>query len=114
MGIGTSTPSEKLSVNGNVRVQKVIVTKTGWSDYVFDEQYKLRPLSSLELFIKNNKHLPEIPSAREVGGKGIDIGDNQALLLKKIEELTLYVIELKQENQKQQREINQLKKQRIK
>jgi hypothetical protein len=65
----------------------------GWSDYVFNDDYKLRSLSSLESFIKQNKHLPEVPSAKEVEEKGISVGDNQALLLKKIEELTLYVIE---------------------
>ncbi|SDW58047.1 hypothetical protein SAMN05444410_1048 [Hydrobacter penzbergensis] len=97
LGIGTINPSEKLSVNGNIRTQKLIVTQLGWSDYVFDKDYKLRSLQDLEAFIKENKHLPEVPSTKEVSEKGISVGDNQALLLKKIEELTLYVIELKKE-----------------
>lgn len=104
IGIGTTTPSEKLSVNGNIRTKKVIVTRTNWSDYVFDEAYKLKPLAEVAQFIKQNKHLPEIPSAKEVIEKGVDLGDNQALLLRKIEELTLYVIQ-------QQKEINELKRQ---
>jgi hypothetical protein len=102
VGIGTSSPSEKLSVNGNISTKKLIVTQLGWSDYVFDTKYKLRSLSSLESFIKKHNHLPELPSAKEVAEKGISVGDNQALLLKKIEELTLYVIQ-------QQKEINNLK-----
>jgi hypothetical protein len=114
VGIGTISPSEKLSVNGNISAKKLIVTQTGWSDYVFDKDYKLRSLSSLESFIKQNKHLPEVPSAKEVEEKGINVGDNQALLLKKIEELTLYVIELKKITINQQSQINKLYKQTAK
>lgn len=112
IGIGTTSPTEKLTVNGYIRAKKLIVTQSDWSDYVFENDYKLKSLSSLEEYIKQHKHLPEIPSAKEVEEKGISVGDNQALLLKKIEELTLYVIELKKENQKQQREIDQLKSKR--
>jgi hypothetical protein len=112
IGIGTTSPSEKLSVNGNINAKKIIVTQTGWSDYVFDKDYKLRSLSSLETFIRENKHLPEVPSAKEVEEKGISVGDNQALLLKKIEELTLYVIELNKANNEMKAEIKQLKKQK--
>lgn len=97
VGIGTTTPTEKLSVNGNIKARKLIVTQTGWSDYVFEEGYKLRSLRELQIFIKENKHLPEVPTATEVTAKGISLGDNQALLLKKIEELTLYLIEIKEE-----------------
>jgi len=93
LGIGTSQPSEKLSVNGNVRAKKVIVSQSGWPDYVFDSSYSLRSLSEVETFIAKNKHLPDMPSAKEVEVKGVSVGDNQALLLKKIEELTLYLIE---------------------
>ncbi|MBI2273962.1 MAG: hypothetical protein HYU70_09215 [Bacteroidetes bacterium] len=102
VGIGTTSPSEKFSVNGNISAKKIIVTQSGWSDYVFANDYKLRSLSALEAFIKQNKHLPEMPSAKEVEEQGISVGDNQALLLKKIEELTLYVI-------RQQKEIEDLK-----
>lgn len=105
VGLSSSSPAEKLSVNGNIRAKKVVVTQSGWSDYVFNEDYELRPLSEVAQFIKQNKHLPDIPSAKDVEETGIDVGDNQALLLKKIEELTLYLIEIKKENIKQQNQI---------
>jgi hypothetical protein len=92
VGVGTINPSEKLSVNGNIRAKKVIVSQTGWADYVFDSTYRLRPLDEVDNFIRSNKHLPEIISAAEAEQNGIDIGQNQVLLLKKIEELTLYII----------------------
>ncbi|SDW58088.1 hypothetical protein SAMN05444410_1049 [Hydrobacter penzbergensis] len=108
--IGTNSPTEKLSVNGNIRTQKLIGTQLGWSDYVFDKNYKLRSLQNLETYINQNKHLPDVPAAKEVEEKGISVGDNQALLLKKIEELTLYVIDLKKESKRQQEQINELQK----
>ena len=109
VGIGTAFPSEKLSVNGNVRAKKVIVSQTGWPDYVFTPGYKLKSIPDLAAFIKENQHLPDVPSAKEVEEKGISVGDNQALLLKKIEELTLYVIQLDSVNRKLGEEIQQLK-----
>lgn len=111
VGIGTTSPSEKLSVNGNISTKKCIVTQIGWSDYVFNDDYKLRPLSEVAQYIKDNKRLPEVPSAKEVGEKGLSVGDNQALLLKKIEELTLYVLELKNENKEQSIKIKRLENQ---
>ena len=117
VGIGTETPTEMLSVNGNIHTKKVIVTQSGWPDYVFDSAYKLKPLSELENFIKINKHLPEIPSESQTKKDGVDVGNNQALLLKKVEELTLYMInqqkqieKLEKENEKQQQEIDAFKK----
>jgi hypothetical protein len=112
IGIGIASPSEKLSVNGNISAKKIIVTQLGWSDYVFNDDYKLRSLSSVESFIRQNKHLPEVPSAKEVEDKGISVGDNQALLLKKIEELTLYMIEMNKRNDQMEKEIRQLKLQK--
>lgn len=98
VGIGTTSPTEKLSVNGNIRAKKLIVSQTGWPDYVFADDYALPRLSSVENFIKQNKHLPGIPSVKEIEKNGVDVGDNQALLLKKIEELTLYMIALNKKN----------------
>jgi len=96
VGIGTTDPKEyKLAVNGAAIFTKVQVKATGnpWPDYVFNSNYNLRSLPSLETFIKENNHLPDAPSAKEVERKGLDLGETQAMLLKKIEELTLYVIE---------------------
>jgi hypothetical protein len=79
---------------------KVALTNGGnWSDYVFDKNYKLAPLSEVESYIKDNHHLPGVPSADDVVCDGIDMASMDATLLKKIEELTLYVLELKKENQ---------------
>jgi hypothetical protein len=92
VGIGTTNPTQKLSVNGTVRAKEVIVD-SGWSDFVFDKSYKLKALSETEAFIKAEKHLPNIPSAQEVAEHGVSVGEMQAKLLAKIEELTLHVIE---------------------
>jgi len=83
----------KLSVNGNIYAKKLTVTQLNWADYVFDPGYKLLPLQEVETFIQQNKHLPEMPSAKQTASNGLSVGDNQALLLKKIEELTLYIIQ---------------------
>jgi hypothetical protein len=99
-----------LAVNGRISAQKMLITQTGrWPDYVFSKDYKLPGLNEVEKFIKQNSHLPGIPSAVEVEKKGIDVAANQEALLKKIEELTLYVIELNKTVQQQQKEILELK-----
>ena len=101
IGIGMSTPTQKLSVAGAVRAKEVIVD-TGWSDYVFDENYRLAPLVEIEAKIKADKHLPGIPSAKDVAEKGLSVGKIEAQLLAKIEEITLHQIS-------QEKEINKLK-----
>ncbi len=106
VGIGTTSPSEKLSVNGNIRTKKLIVAQTNWPDYVFHPAYQLKPLDEVEKFVQVNRHLPGVPSQKEVDRQGLDVGDTQALLLKKIEELTLYMIEVKKENKVLQEQIN--------
>lgn len=102
VGIGTTTPKEKLSVNGNIRAREVKVETTNWPDYVFAEAYQPMSLSNLKTFVKENKHLPGIPSAKEVKEEGISLGEMNRKLLEKIEELTLHVI-------KQQEELNNMK-----
>jgi hypothetical protein len=108
VGIGTTTPKEKLSVNGKIRAHEIKVETANWPDYVFGEDYQLPDLTETELHIKANGHLPGIPSAAEVKNNGIDLGDMNAKLLKKIEELTLHVIELNKTVIKQQSQINKL------
>lgn len=97
VGIGTTTPGEKLAVNGRILAKEIKVISgatTSWPDYVFKPTYQLTPLPELEQFIKTHQHLPEVPSAKEVAANGIEVGSNQALLLKKIEELTLHIIDV--------------------
>jgi hypothetical protein len=101
-GIGTDNPRCKLDVNGTIRAKEVLVTLSNWPDYVFENDYPLMNLREIETFIKENKHLPEIPSACEVEENGVNLGEMQSKLLQKIEELMLYTIE-------QQKEIEELK-----
>ncbi|RXK82906.1 hypothetical protein [Filimonas effusa] len=111
VGVGTPNPQSKLAVNGNITTKKIKVTQIGWADYVFDSSYQLAPLSHVEKFIQENKHLPEVPSAAEVKKDGLDLGDNQAILLKKIEELTLYIIGQNKQISQQNKKIERMEKQ---
>lgn len=105
VGIGTDNPGTyRLAVEGTVGARKVKVTQSAWADYVFYPTYRLRPLSEVEKYIQQHHQLPEVPSAAEVEKNGLDLGDNQAILLKKIEELTLYLIQ-------QDKRIQELEKQ---
>lgn len=110
VGIGTNTPTEKLSVDGTVLAKKVRVSATGWPDYVFAPDYKLKSLSELEAYIHFNQHLPEVPSAKEIEEKGQDLGDIQATLLKKVEELTLYLIQQDKRSKDQEVRLKTLEK----
>jgi len=96
VGIGTAmTGSSKLAVEGTIAARKVIVTQVSpWPDYVFDKAYILPSLTRLSQYIQANHHLPDMPAVDSVAMNGLDLGGNQAALLKKIEELTLYVIHL--------------------
>ena len=96
VGIGTLNPTYKLSVLGNIRSTEIVV-ETGWADYVFDDKYKLSSLDEVEKFINQHKHLPNIPSAKEIEENGLHVGDVQKRMMEKIEELTLYIIEMKKE-----------------
>ncbi|MFT0716754.1 pyocin knob domain-containing protein [Flagellimonas lutimaris] len=93
LGIGTASPDSKLAVNGNIHAQEVRVDLTGWPDYVFEKEHKLPTLKEVEMHIRENGHLINIPSAKEVEENGIELGKMNKLLLEKIEELTLYIIE---------------------
>jgi hypothetical protein len=110
VGIGTLNPQSELAVNGTITAKKVKVTLNGWSDFVFADNYKLMPLNKLEKYIKTNKSLPDIPKEKEVVKEGVNLGEMQAKLLEKVEELTLYVIELKKENEELKNRISALEK----
>jgi hypothetical protein len=94
VGIGTISPQAELAVNGSILAKKVRVTLTNWPDFVFEKNYKLPSLKQVEKYINKYKHLENVPSRDEVLKKGSEIGDMQSILLQKIEELTLYIIDL--------------------
>ena len=105
VGIGTTNPNGwKLSVNGQIRAKEIKV-ETGWSDFVFENNYNLPTLKEVENHIKEKGHLKDIPSAKEVEKNGIYLGEMDSKLLQKIEELTLYTIQ-------QQKEIEILRKEK--
>ncbi len=110
VGIGTTNVgSYQLAVNGNIRSKEVVV-ETGWADYVFDEKYKLTPLNEVEKYIEQNKHLANIPSAKEIEQTGLHLGDTQKKMMEKIEELTLYIIEINKQLKETNEQLDQLKK----
>ncbi len=93
VGIGTADPGlHKLAVNGSVRAKEVIVD-TGWSDFVFEDSYRLRSLEEVESHIEEHGHLPDVPPASVIESEGLSVGEAQKLMMQKIEELTLYIIE---------------------
>lgn len=102
--------THKLIVEGTVFARKVKVTQGAWADFVFEDNYKLPTLQSVEAHIKTYKHLPGIPSANEIAEKGMDLGDMHQKQMQKIEELTLYVIELSKQLAAQQEVISKLEK----
>ena len=100
VGIGTSQPQAKLAVNGGILAKSIRISLESeyWPDYVFFDGYEMMSLYELEEYINNNKHLPGVLSAEEVRGNGdIDLGEMNMALLRKIEELTRYVIELQKQ-----------------
>jgi hypothetical protein len=108
----TDAKGYRLAVNGDAIFTKIKVkTFSAWPDYVFDFGYHLRPLPEVEEFINENKHLPEIPSADEIKDDGIDVASMQTILTKKIEELTLYLIEQNKRLVKQEQLIADLQSQ---
>jgi hypothetical protein len=104
LGIGTTDPgSFKLAVNGKVWAQEVQVALSNpGPDYVFEKDYNLMSLEEIKAYIDKHKHLPEVPSAKEMETNGVNLSEMNMMLLKKVEELTLHVIELK-------KEVNELK-----
>jgi len=100
LGPGAIDPAYSLAVKGNLHAELVRIEMNNWPDYVFDSNYQLKPLPAVEKYIKENGHLPDMPSAAEVKKKGINLGEMNAKLLQKVEELTMYMIEMEKENQR--------------
>ncbi|WP_147421013.1 hypothetical protein [Sphingobacterium siyangense] len=102
VGIGTNSPMAKLAVDGNILAKEIKVkTDITVPDYVFEPDYELNSLAYIADYVKTNKHLPEIPSAKEIKKDGLDLAEMNLLLLKKVEELTLHAIE----NEKKRNEL---------
>ncbi|MFM9911842.1 MAG: hypothetical protein ACKVOW_21160 [Chitinophagaceae bacterium] len=113
VAIGSTTVASgfSLSVSGKVITEEVqIQLKTAWPDYVFSNHYRLTTLEELECFISQHRHLPNIPTAAEIEKDGLQVGDLQKRMMEKIEELTLYLIGLKKENEQLKNRVEQLEK----
>jgi hypothetical protein len=109
VGIGTTSPDEKLTVNGVIHAKEVKVDLSGaLADFVFKPDYKLMSLNQVEQFVKTNNHLPQMPSAEEVDKNGLSVGEMQNKLLQKVEELTLYMIGQQKTIDQQQAQIKKL------
>lgn len=117
VGIGTANPSSLLTVAGNIASREVKVTVDAGADFVFEKGYDLPSLTSLDSYIKENKHLPEIASAKEMQANGINLSEMNIKLLQKIEELTLYTIEqnkkLKEQNDRIEQQNSKIEEQNL-
>jgi hypothetical protein len=121
VGIGTTSPDDKLTVNGRIHATEVKVTATVTPDYVFQKyytgkselksDYTMPTLAEIESFTKKNNHLPAVPSAKEIEKNGLQLGEMNMILLQKVEELTLYAIEQEKKAAIQQQELELLKTQ---
>ena len=101
--------SYSLCVRGGIMTDKINIKNVNhWPDYVFSSNYLLMPLSDLKFFITENHHLPEVPSENDIMAEGIEIGDMQGILLKKVEEMTLYILQLQEQIDKLEQRINEL------
>jgi hypothetical protein len=103
LGIGVNPRNDldllnyKLVVNGNIKCKKLRVDLQNWGDFVFDSNYELMDLNSIEQFISKNKHLPGMPDAAQIEKEGIEVGEMVRLQQIKIEELTLLLIKMQKQ-----------------
>lgn len=110
IGIGKNDPTDKLEVNGRIHARSVKVDLDGWPDYVFLPEYTLPSLEEVAQFIKDNGHLKNVPSAEEIESGGLDLGMMDKILMEKVEELTLYLLEKEEEIQEIKEEKEELAK----
>ncbi|WP_051053001.1 hypothetical protein [Fulvivirga imtechensis] len=109
VGIGTSNATDKLTVAGNIHSREVKVTVNAGADFVFENDYSLPSLEDVSAFVMENKHLPEIPSEKEMLENGLELGEMNIKLLQKVEELTLYLIQQNELNKQLMEEVAELK-----
>lgn len=102
----------RVEANGITRARKIKVDADVWADYVFDENYQLMPLSEVERFLKEHKHLPSVPSEKVIKAEGIDLAEMQVKMMEKIEELTLYLIRQNKELEQVKAELETIKQQK--
>lgn len=113
VNINTGTPYTdewfSLAVKGGILAEQVLIkSERSWPDFVFASDYELMPLSELKSYIETNRHLPDVPSESQVNEQGVEVGEMQSVLLKKIEELTLYTIQLQEQVEQLQQKVNEL------
>ena len=113
VNINTGTPYAdewfSLAVKGGILAEQVLIkSERSWPDFVFASDYELMPLSELKSYIETNRHLPDVPSESQVNEQGVEVGEMQSVLLKKIEELTLYTIQLQEQVEQLQQKVNEL------
>jgi hypothetical protein len=107
VGIGTNAPKYELDVCGTIRAQEIILElNTACPDYVFEPEYQLKSFEELRQFIEENGHLPDVPSAKETEENGISVSEMNMILLQKIEELTLYILDLEEQMTEMQKKLN--------
>lgn len=111
VGIGMATPQNKLDVNGTIHSKAVLIDLNGWADYVFKPTYQLPALRDVKSYIDQNQHLPEIPSEQEIAKSGLNVAEMNKLLMKKVEELTLYAIENEQKDKEKDKLLDSLQEQ---
>jgi len=109
VGIGLKKPKDKLEVNGQIHARSVKIDIKDWADFVFEKGYDLPRLREIEAYIAKEGHLPNIPSKEEVTSEGVQVGEMQKLLLQKVEELTLYLIQQNKEIEILKEEVKLLK-----
>jgi len=100
----------RLAVDGKIVAKEIVVTDGAeWADDVFEDGYELRDLREVEDFIARHGHLPEVPAAEEVYEQGVDLARMDAILLRKVEELTLYILAMEKENRRLAAEVDALR-----
>ena len=109
MVVGNTTAQITMKVNGEITARKLKVTQSGWPDYVFADGYKLPSLQEISRYIKENHRLPGVPAAAEIEKDGLEVGEMQKTMMEKIEQLTLHLIRLDEENRQLKEELEKLK-----